>query len=385
MKRPVLGAVVAAVLVVTAAAQASAAPYEPPPCNPPTWDGRLPAHVGTPGGAQVWMDPVLAPGDPFVDQASTLRYVGLSELGTTSGATVTFQLPIEVDGATLAFAGHTYTLDASGRTASWSIPADTSGRQPALLGTTISGHPGPSYAVRLLVLPPGVPPPSGPVVIPRCNPPPPQVCARYGARLAALAGSRSRARLQRGAVGRACTVRVPGVGASSFTTALARVRAAGLLVAVPRFPRFTIALPEQGWNRLETYVVSGEQPAAGTRVARGSVVRLTIPPPRFPGPVATMAIPIERQPVVPAPNLVGLTYRAAFAASQAPIGLWVKVDRAPPLHAAASRCGEDAFVVSAQQPPAGTPLPTYGVVPGQLGVSPVASTITLSLATSCSG
>jgi hypothetical protein len=383
MRRAVLAAMIAAILVATAFSQASAAPYGPPPCSPPSWDGRVPAYVGTPTAAQVWMDPVVAAGDPVADQGSALRYVGVARLVTTTGAVLAFHVPVPIDGAALSFDGRDFPLTVDGGTATWTVPAGTSGSGLALLGTTVSAHPGPSYAVRLLILPPGVPPPSGPVVIPHCNPPPPQVCARYGARLTALAGSTSRGRLQRGAVGRSCTVRVPDLSGSSFTTALARLRAAGLLVAVPRFPRFTIALPEQGWNRLETYVVSGEQPAVGARVVRGSVVRLSIAPPRFRGPIGSMVVPVERQPVVQTPDLVGLTYRAAFAASQ--FGLWLKLDGAPPLHASASRCGEDAFVVGAQQPPAGTPMPTYGYIAGQLGVRPPISTITLSLTTACSG
>jgi hypothetical protein len=426
MRRTTQLALLLAAFVVGAAVpvSASAAPSQPPPCSPPTFDGRLPAYVqGSSPASAVWMDPVVAAGDPVADPASTLRYVGPAEFAAISGDTVTFHLPLAVDGATLAFRGTDYPLSVSGATATWNIPADLFGREPALLGTTVSSHPGPSYLVRMLVQLPGSVPPAGPgPIIPQCNPPPPQVCAAYGARLTTTSGqaAQARIRVRRAATPvirvralalarrldarahdaqrrfAACTVSVPKVGGTSFTAALERLRAAGLLVAVPRFPRFPIALPEQGWNRLDDYLVAAETPPAGTRLARGATVRLSIAPPHWERPLGSLGIPLERSPFVAAPNFVGLTYRAvlhppaahllagAYAAAQTTDGLWVKLDQAPLLGAAASRCGEDAFVVAAQQPPAGTTMPTYGVIAGQLGVRPSISTITLTLTTSCS-
>jgi len=416
MRRGTRLALLVAALLVGAAlpVNASATPSQPPPCSPATYDGRPPAYVqgGSPA-SDVWMDPVVAPGDPFGDPASTLRYVGAAEAAALSGDTVTFQLPLTVDGATIAFKGADYPLSVSGATATWNIPPQTSGREPALLGTTVSGHPGPSYLVRMLVQVPGSLPPAGPgPIIPQCNPPPPRVCATYAARVSTTTGQAAQARLRvrraatpvirtralalarrleqrahdarRRFAAAACTASVPNVRGASFTAALVRLRAAGLLVAVPRFPRFPLALPEQGWNRLDDYMVAGETPTAGSRLARGSVVRLSIAPPRWQRPVGSITVPIEHPLFVVAPNFVGLTYRAADAAATAPDGLWVKLDQAPPLHASASRCGEDAFVVEAQQPPAGTTMPTYGFVAGQPGVYPSVSTITLTLTARCS-
>jgi hypothetical protein len=116
------------------------------------------------------------------------------------------------------------------------------------------------------------------------------------------------------------------------------------------------------------------------------VVRLTIEPPRFRGPIGSLALPNVFPPTFTAPDLVGLTYQAALAVAADPSSaFWLKLDGAPPLRASASRCGEDAFAVASQAPPAGTTMPSWGVVAGRTGVRPALSTITLTLTTRCGG
>jgi hypothetical protein len=172
------------------------------------------------------------------------------------------------------------------------------------------------------------------------------------------------------------------VAMKTFPHALARLRARGLLVSVPYFTPFADEPAEQGRGRLENYVVARQDPPAGTRVARGATVRLTLALEGLRSPLASLSGPATHPPTVAVPRLVGRTYAEAIDAGDGGYrGFWVRASTVEPLSAAESRRGLDAFVVTRQTPAPGTRVPFGGsiVVNGQRAGNPRLSTVTVEL------
>jgi hypothetical protein len=157
------------------------------------------------------------------------------------------------------------------------------------------------------------------------------------------------------------------VGGVTFDTALTRLVAAGYRVAVPSFPALPAVPPVAPEFR---QLLVSDALAVGRRT-----VTLRLRP--VPTPVASPVAPVERPSTVAVPSLVGMPYQSVLGTL--PAGLYLRVKGIGPLSASSSVRGLDAFVVSAQEPAAGTQLPAYGV-PIRNGVNLGPSVVTVTLA-----
>ncbi len=145
------------------------------------------------------------------------------------------------------------------------------------------------------------------------------------------------------------------------------MHAAGLRVHVDAFG------PLPPGTTLEGAGVGDQDPEAGDRVDKGSVVRLTMGFNPIPSPAILKWHP--RYAVVP--RLVGL--RWPQAERQIGDGLWLTIARVAPLPADKSRRELAAFTVATQRPAPGTRVPYMGVrIPYGVDLRP--STLTLTLA-----
>ncbi len=168
--------------------------------------------------------------------------------------------------------------------------------------------------------------------------------ARSGVRLVALS-----AMLMLAAGGEAAArshaVRVPAVQ-GSLSRAYTRLHAAGLLVTIPR--RFT-------WSSLKAVEVKRADPVPGTRVKRGSVVRLAI----------SCCVGVRRQPkrtvaAALVPNLLG--YRMSTAEGWARQRRQQFVAALGPLHAGAAPQLTENYRIVSQSPAAGRSLSSGGTL-----------------------
>jgi hypothetical protein len=160
------------------------------------------------------------------------------------------------------------------------------------------------------------------------------------------------------------------VGATTFDTALTQLLAAGYRVAVSRFPSLRSVPPAT--PNFRDYLVSDALPV-GRRVVRLQLdVVLSL--------LASPVIP-ERPPGgVTVPSVVGLPYATALAVLATTPGLYVRIGRIGALRPAASVRGLDAFVVSVQQPAAGSVVPAFGVsIPHGVDLGPSVVTFTLGV------
>jgi hypothetical protein len=142
-------------------------------------------------------------------------------------------------------------------------------------------------------------------------------------------------------------VRVPSNATGSLGAAVDRLLAADLRIAITWFP------PQPCGAGLESYHVAVQEPRAPALVERGSVVTVKLHSSLIPSP----AFPLRHPSSVVVPKLVGLRYGEAMR--RLPEGLWICLDRVPPLRPEDSRAGFDAFVVASQRPAPGTRRP-YG-------------------------
>jgi hypothetical protein len=158
--------------------------------------------------------------------------------------------------------------------------------------------------------------------------------------------------------------------------ALRTLRRDGMRASIAAFPGIVPAMPEQGHSRLQTYRVAMQVPRPGTRVRPGRPVRLAVNRPRFRGPFASLAIRTHVGDAV-VPDLVGKRYGDVFANDPGVSGVYVALGHTGALHASASGCGLDAFVVASQSPAPGTRVPWEGL--HGTGVLPRLSTVTVDL------
>jgi hypothetical protein len=193
----VLGMLVVA--LCAAPTHGTAEPSAVAPCTPQTFSGRAPAYLDdamAPSNA-VWLDPVVAGGDPFAsnfaDAGQVLRYTPIPRYFTAPGATLRIHFPSGTDGTSVVFAGRTIAVTMNGSIGSWVVPADTAGVESgALIGSTRMGRVDTSYAFEIIVPVPGSPVPQGPgPLMTTCGAPPPAVCAAYHGRLVRLAREQS--------------------------------------------------------------------------------------------------------------------------------------------------------------------------------------------------
>jgi hypothetical protein len=201
-KRGVQACGVVGVLVVALCAAPTRGTAEPSavaPCIPPTFSGRAPAYLDdalAPSNA-VWLDPVVAGGDPFAanfaDAGQVLRYTPIPRYFTAPGATLRIHFPSGTDGGSVVFAGRAIAVAMNGSIGSWVVPTDTAGVESgALIGSTRMGRVDTSYAFEIIVPVLGSPVPQGPgPLMTLCGTPPPAVCAAYHGRLVRLAREQS--------------------------------------------------------------------------------------------------------------------------------------------------------------------------------------------------
>jgi hypothetical protein len=159
---------------------------------------------------------------------------------------------------------------------------------------------------------------------------------------------------------------VPPVDTGSFGTALARLHAAGLRVGAEGFGRMPAGY------RLADAFVGDQDPEAGTRVPRGSVVRLNM---HGANPIPSPAVPKHRPRFAVVPSLVGLP--EPVAEQRLGGGFWPELTRIAPLPASKSGRGLYAYVVTSQSPRPGTRMPYFGrtVAGGGFRVSVVRLTL----------
>jgi hypothetical protein len=177
---------------------------------------------------------------------------------------------------------------------------------------------------------------------------------------------------------RAGTTVVPNVRRVAFDVALHRLLGRRLLVSVLRFIPFHAAMAEQGWGRLQNYLVVSQSVGPGRRLRSGATVRLRLDNPLFRGPIGSMGVPSHHPRYARIPNLVGDGYRRAMAAETSRSGIYVRVSTTGPLSPRASACGLDAFVVASQTPRPGKRV-LWGGVRGAAGVEPKLATVTIAL------
>jgi hypothetical protein len=142
-------------------------------------------------------------------------------------------------------------------------------------------------------------------------------------------------------------VRVPSNATGSLGNAVDRLLAAGLRISIPSFP------PQPCGAGLGDYFVAVQEPRAPALVKRGTIVTVKVHSSLIPSP----AFPSQHPPFVTVPRLVGLRYGDAMR--RIPEGLWICLERVPPLTPEKSTRGFDAFVVASQRPRSGTRL-AYG-------------------------
>jgi len=261
-----------------------------------------------------------------------------------------------------------------GATAARVVDTSRVGAAGRVLGVAI---PGPRRPVVVFVLAGRTP--SGPVVLHTAPPDVPRggavvtgaIDARTGDVLAIGRGRRAPDLSALGAVHGVRLARRAGapqvVGGVTFDTALTRLVAAGYQVAVQHFPAPEMRLPAT--PDLGQFLVSDALPTG-----RGTVTLRVRP---IDSPFSSLVIPNQRPSAVAVPSLVGVPYQTALGTL--PAGLYVRVKRIGPLPAASSVRGLDAFVVSAQEPAAGTVLPAYGVpIPNGVNLGPSIVTVTVA-------
>jgi beta-lactam-binding protein with PASTA domain len=144
---------------------------------------------------------------------------------------------------------------------------------------------------------------------------------------------------------------VPPVDTGTFGEALEMVQEAGLKAEVTEFAQ---PLPSGYW--LSHAGVGDQDPEPGTRVPRGSTVRLNMKDGA--NPIPSVATPIRHPAFAVVPNVVGLP--EPVAARRLGNGLWPRIVSIEPLTAERSARGLFAFVVASQDPPPGTRLPYIG-------------------------
>jgi beta-lactam-binding protein with PASTA domain len=162
--------------------------------------------------------------------------------------------------------------------------------------------------------------------------------------------------------------RVPPVDTTSLGEALTLLNRAGLRAQIDSFNR----LP--GGTGLEGAAVADQDPEPGTKVERGSVVRLTMGVSPIPSP----GIPAAHPRFVTVPQLVGLSWPEA---EKQLTGLWPQIVGIAPLPADKSADGLSAFVVTRQSLRPGKRVPFMGKqIPNGVDMKP--STIELELGVS---
>jgi beta-lactam-binding protein with PASTA domain len=145
-----------------------------------------------------------------------------------------------------------------------------------------------------------------------------------------------------------CTARddgyttVPSNASLSLGVAVERLLKADLRFEIAQFPA------QPAGVGLEGYFVRYQSPRAPARVRRGSTVAVHVDRSPIPSP----GFRTDHPPTVVVPRLSGLSYSEAVA--RLPEGVWLQLGTVPPLPAAASVNGFDAFVVTRQLPKAGT-------------------------------
>jgi hypothetical protein len=156
------------------------------------------------------------------------------------------------------------------------------------------------------------------------------------------------------------------VGGVTFDTALTRLVAAGYRVSVPHFPTLA-AVPPVAPQLRQLFVNEALPVGHRTVTLRLLPVLTALGSPVAGGGPTTVAVP----------SLVGMPFQRIFNAL--PAGLYLRVKRIGPLSAAASIRGLDALVVSAQEPAAGTQVPTWGVpIPHGVHLGPSVVSVTLA-------
>jgi hypothetical protein len=179
------------------------------------------------------------------------------------------------------------------------------------------------------------------------------------------------------AVRHGAPVTVPRLAGRSLDSALDALLARGLRASVREFPPIATLMPEQGFGLLDVYRVVAQSARAGSRLARGRAVALTLNAPRFNTPLGSIGVPAHPGTAT-MPDLVGDDYGDAVAAARAVPGIWIEVGSVGPLTAAASECGLNGLVVVAQSPAPGTVVPAYGATNGSVEVS--LATVSVDLA-----
>jgi beta-lactam-binding protein with PASTA domain len=142
--------------------------------------------------------------------------------------------------------------------------------------------------------------------------------------------------------------KVPPVDTTSLGTALKRLKAAGLRVALsdfgPMTPDYTI----------EAAPVGDQDPEPGTRVPRGSIVQLNM---HGVEPIPSPAVPLHHPKFATVPSLVGKQWPQAERALTG--GYWIQIGHVPALSAREPNDVLSSYIVSGQTPSAGTRVP-YG-------------------------
>ncbi len=158
-------------------------------------------------------------------------------------------------------------------------------------------------------------------------------------------------------------VAVPNLEGNDLGTALCRVLAVGLRVAIPSYGSASD-------DRLENIIVVRTSPSSGTEVEPGSVVTFE----EFTGliPSSLPPVPDEHPASVRVPNLVGLRYSEAVDVLDIGLVPSVRASELPPLPPEASVRGLDAYVVQSQSPEPGAELP-------YLTTNPTTSSVVLML------
>jgi len=190
---------------------------------------------------------------------------------------------------------------------------------------------------------------------------------------ATLAGAGAFLSGGRGAPPHARTAIVPVVKGISVDRALARLRARGLRIAIPRFPRLR---GEPTRQRMSDLVVVASRPHAGVEVQPGAVVTITLRD--VPHPAGSPVIPVDAPATATVPDLRGLTYLQLMRYPMP--GVYLAIRRIAPLRPSASLLGMDAFRVGSQCPAPGTEVAAYGRRIAN-GIDTGPSTVRIDLAT----
>jgi beta-lactam-binding protein with PASTA domain len=152
---------------------------------------------------------------------------------------------------------------------------------------------------------------------------------------------------------------VPPVDTTSLGIALKRLQAAGLRVALsdfgPMTPNYTI----------DGAPVGDQDPEAGTRVPRGSVVRLNM---HGVEPIPSPAVLLHHPKFATVPRLIGKPWPQA---ERALTGVyWIEIGRVPALSGREPKGVLSSYIVTGQSPSGGTRVPYGGTKTADGGFRP---------------